>query len=405
MDEFSFRIVPDRDVSEEGVFKVPARPNPKRKRPTKISPRRSSSLIEHPKSKTEMNLFPVSPSPKSKPKRQRLDFDKENTVRSATLSSFSTSSPPAISPQRPSVPPLNFLSRSNPVQGELEVALRALRIEDGGREVERTASGYAPAKSLQQLQQELILSEVRQISSAVSNEKVNLPTLQKTSQPDLNCISPQTLMDLVDGKFNHLYAKIIIIDCRFGYEYEGGHIRDAVNIPDEPECARLQEIFDDRELQMLGAKVCFVFHCEFSSHRGPRGYKKIRDLDRKANAANYPYLTFPEMYLLEGGYKTFFESMGTEDYCVPRGYVEMKDMRYNVECKQAMRSRSRSMSKMGTRRHFSFSCSNVFDNSGLTAPPTSFARKSSTSLFGEDDAMNTEAADHEAPRLIFTARQ
>lgn len=41
--------------------------------------------------------------------------------------------------------------------------------------------------------------------------KVVLPVLSKTSQPDLNCIAPHTLIDLICGKFDGHYDEILII--------------------------------------------------------------------------------------------------------------------------------------------------------------------------------------------------
>jgi M-phase inducer tyrosine phosphatase len=34
----------------------------------------------------------------------------------------------------------------------------------------------------------------------------------------------------------------------------------------------------------------------------------MRNLDRKKHADSYPKLTFPDMFILEGGYKAFFET-------------------------------------------------------------------------------------------------
>jgi len=69
------------------------------------------------------------------------------------------------------------------------------------------------------------------------------------------------------------YSKIVIVDCRFPYEYDGGHITGAINI-DRP--IDLQDYFFEsqfsHELLSLGNKVCIIFHCEFSSHRGPKLY-------------------------------------------------------------------------------------------------------------------------------------
>jgi len=36
--------------------------------------------------------------------------------------------------------------------------------------------------------------------------------------------------------------------------------------------------------------------------------RHLRSQDRKLNQANYPYLEYPEIYILNGGYKAFYES-------------------------------------------------------------------------------------------------
>lgn len=30
--------------------------------------------------------------------------------------------------------------------------------------------------------------------------------------------------DLLNGKYSHRFTEIVIIDCRYDYEFEGGHI-------------------------------------------------------------------------------------------------------------------------------------------------------------------------------------
>lgn len=51
-------------------------------------------------------------------------------------------------------------------------------------------------------------------------------------------------------------------------------------------------------------RVLLVFHCEFSSERGPRMCRYVRQRDRDLN--EYPNLHYPELYILKGGYKDFF---------------------------------------------------------------------------------------------------
>lgn len=70
--------------------------------------------------------------------------------------------------------------------------------------------------------------------------------------------------------FGHTYEKIIIVDCRFPYEYQGGHINGAININRTQD---LEEYFlgdKNSDLMKGGDKICIIFHCEYSSHRGPK---------------------------------------------------------------------------------------------------------------------------------------
>eukprot|EP01127_Copromyxa_protea_P014573 TRINITY_DN4095_c0_g1_i2.p1 TRINITY_DN4095_c0_g1~~TRINITY_DN4095_c0_g1_i2.p1 ORF type:complete len:294 (-),score=58.37 TRINITY_DN4095_c0_g1_i2:801-1682(-) len=51
-----------------------------------------------------------------------------------------------------------------------------------------------------------------------------LPVLPNTSSR-LNCISVETVVDLINGCYDHRYDSVVIIDCRYDYEFEGGHIK------------------------------------------------------------------------------------------------------------------------------------------------------------------------------------
>uniref|UniRef100_A0A2I3HPD5 protein-tyrosine-phosphatase n=1 Tax=Nomascus leucogenys TaxID=61853 RepID=A0A2I3HPD5_NOMLE len=86
---------------------------------------------------------------------------------------------------------------------------------------------------------------------------------------DLKYISPETMVALLTGKFSNIVDKFVIVDCRYPYEYEGGHIKTAVNLPLErdAESFLLQSPITPCSLDK---RVILIFHCEFSSERGPR---------------------------------------------------------------------------------------------------------------------------------------
>jgi len=55
-----------------------------------------------------------------------------------------------------------------------------------------------------------------------------LPTVSNHKNPDINTITAQTLANLIANNNNG--NPFLIVDCRYGYEYEGGHIEGAINI-------------------------------------------------------------------------------------------------------------------------------------------------------------------------------
>ncbi|KAK9708963.1 m-phase inducer phosphatase [Basidiobolus ranarum] len=163
----------------------------------------------------------------------------------------------------------------------------------------------------------------------------------------LKRISANTLDDLISGKYTDLYDNLIIIDCRFSYEYNGGHIQGAINLNTKSE---LEEYFFNSSRNF--ERTIVIFHCEFSAQRGPRMALYLRNKDRELNIANYPNLFFPELYVLDGGYRHFYSTH--KDNCEPQQYVEMNATQFDSECKKGMmrfesnflmkRSRSRSVS-------------------------------------------------------------
>lgn len=47
---------------------------------------------------------------------------------------------------------------------------------------------------------------------------------------DLKSISVDTMAELLRGTYSNEVTEYTVVDCRYPYEYEGGHIRGAVNL-------------------------------------------------------------------------------------------------------------------------------------------------------------------------------
>ncbi|XP_034262074.1 M-phase inducer phosphatase 2 isoform X2 [Pantherophis guttatus] len=135
---------------------------------------------------------------------------------------------------------------------------------------------------------------------------------------DLKYISPEMMVAVLNGQFNSLIENCVIVDCRYPYEYEGGHIKGAVNLPLEKD---VEDFLLKKPIVPSDAakRVIVVFHCEFSSERGPRMCRFVREKDRGRNA--YPSLHYPELYILKGGYKEFFPQY--QSHCDPQNYRPM----------------------------------------------------------------------------------
>jgi len=57
----------------------------------------------------------------------------------------------------------------------------------------------------------------------------------------------------------------------------------------------------------------------------------LRRKDRDSNVNDYPHLFYPEVYLLDGGYKAFYEQFA--DLCSPRDYVTMLHADHGADLK------------------------------------------------------------------------
>ncbi|XP_071312538.1 M-phase inducer phosphatase 1 [Agelaius tricolor] len=160
---------------------------------------------------------------------------------------------------------------------------------------------------------------------------------------DLKYIDSEMIVSVLTGKFESFIKQCVIIDCRYPYEYEGGHIKGAINLHMEEE---VQNFLLKKPIQPSEDKrVIVVFHCEFSSERGPRMCRFVREQDRLSN--EYPNLHYPELYVLKGGYKDFFSRC--QSFCEPQSYRPMHHKDFKEDLKR-FRTKSRTWAGEKSKR-------------------------------------------------------
>lgn len=131
-------------------------------------------------------------------------------------------------------------------------------------------------------------------------------------------ITHETLDRALAGEFD---IPMLVLDCRYSYEYDGGHIPGALRVG---AVEMVRRLFADNVNSP--SRVAIVFHCEFSQERGPKAARYFRRLDRDHNIMRYPELTFPDVYILDGGYKRYAEARpGTP-------YISMWADKFNSAC-------------------------------------------------------------------------
>lgn len=222
------------------------------------------------------------------------------------------------------------------------------------------------------------------LQSVMDIEEAHEPVLPHFMSDDptdtIPRIAKETLLDLLDGKYAENFDQKMIIDCRFEYEYDGGHIDGAVNHNDK-------DLLASQLLQTpMEGRTLLIFHCEYSAHRAPLMARHVRSEDRTANAEHYPRLTYPEVYILDGGYSAFFaEHRGR---CYPPEYVEMSDEKHQRTCEREM-GRLKSRKGFGRAQTFAFGQREPSEMDSPTAPsrPSSrhapFSSAEFSPVFGE----------------------
>eukprot|EP00727_Mastigamoeba_balamuthi_P008808 m51a1_g455 putative m-phase inducer phosphatase 1-b-like (280) ;mRNA; f:148444-149570 len=161
-----------------------------------------------------------------------------------------------------------------------------------------------------------------------------LPTIEERCATSVRKLDANTVADLIAGRHSSTVDAYEIVDCRFRYEYEGGHIKGAVNVPgdgDVSEMLRRRYFGAAVPKGKDAARKVLVFHCEFSQERAPNAARILRGLDREANFPDTDTLCYPHVFILSGGYKEFYESH--KELCDPQAYVPMECRAYLDEQK------------------------------------------------------------------------
>lgn len=208
----------------------------------------------------------------------------------------------------------------------------------------RDEGGAGGAAASSGLQPSLLTSVMDTDDETTTPQTPALPHFFPEGQNDsIPRIDRATLLRVLDGQFNDAFDHKLVIDCRFEYEYEGGHINEAINYNDKDLLAT--HLFRanpataaDGTLPPLplerGGRTLIVLHCEYSAHRAPLMARHIRAEDRAVNAEHYPRLSYPELYILDGGYSGFFGEHPCR--CYPQAYVEMDAAEHAFACERGM---------------------------------------------------------------------
>lgn len=113
---------------------------------------------------------------------------------------------------------------------------------------------------------------------------------------------------------------MILVDCRWDYEFNGGSVNGAVNINDG-------QILKNQLL--LGNKpeipTDIVFYCEFSQVRAVRLSNYFKFMENKLHNR----LWYPNIFLLNGGYSRF--SKEYPQYTTTGKYIQECDFRYEAQ--------------------------------------------------------------------------
>lgn len=96
------------------------------------------------------------------------------------------------------------------------------------------------------------------------SHELSLPNFIPDDKPDsLPRINQDTMISVLNDDYKDRFNETIVVDCRFEYEFNGGHINGAVNFNDKDHLAK--QLFASPQTH----RTLIILHCEYSAHRAP----------------------------------------------------------------------------------------------------------------------------------------
>ena len=128
---------------------------------------------------------------------------------------------------------------------------------------------------------------------------------ENLSFPHITCDELAKMINHED-KYKDPNKEIILIDCRFDYEYNQGRIKNARSVNNKGEIESFFKNLNQNQNCSFNNTI-IVFYCEFSMNRGPQMASIFRNIDRSLNYRRYPFLFYEKVYILRGGFQSFYQ--------------------------------------------------------------------------------------------------
>lgn len=160
--------------------------------------------------------------------------------------------------------------------------------EDHDMAITKSSSSFPPPNKIRRMTSLDSIVKQHHTTTTTTTTELSSMSAQLMAVPgevyDLPCyygadamkrITPDTLSKLINGHYANKCDEVHIVDCRFPYEFQGGHIQTAKNYWTLEDLD--QSFFENQLLDTSitpAKRAIVVMHCEYSAQRAPRMYKE-----------------------------------------------------------------------------------------------------------------------------------